>query len=476
MPMLTGEQYKASLNDGRRVYFEGRLVEDQVTDPAHAAAVQATANGYDRFYSDAPDAVNPMVTAPRSREELKERIPILLELDMALNVTYQSLMTMLVAATRIGDAAPHLVERIQAYVDDAKRRDIRITECITDAKGDRSLPPHKQDDPDAYVRVVDRSDDGVVIRGAKLHISAASLGHELMVMPTKKMLPGEEAYSIACAVPVNAPGVSIVNTTYDPYGRDRRDYPISSRISCPDGLVIFDDVFVPYERVFLDGQYAQAAVFAHSLGLWERLGGTSVMVWQADELVGLAHLIAEANGLSKVSHIREKIDEMMIHATMLRAGLEAAIANARCTDEGFWYPDELYTNATKYQGAASFHLMVRHLHDIAGGATLTAPSIADLENPDTADLVEKYMQGSSAVSGEYRTRLFHAIRDLTADSFGGWHLVTNLQSGGGLFAQRLVTRKYYDIERARALALRVAGLDGGGEVPHTMPAPAAAAG
>lgn len=193
-----------------------------------------------------------------------------------------------------------------------------------------------------------------------------------MVMPTKSMKPGEEDYAIACAVPVNSPGVHVTNTTYHPRGGDIRDYPVSSRVSIPDSMVIFDDVFVPDERVFLDGQTADAAVFAHSLGLWERLGGVSIMVIQADELVGLAHLIAEANGLSRVPHVREKIDEMMIHATLLRAGLEAALLHARATPDGYYYPDDMYTNVTKYQGAANFSTMVRHLHDIAGGAVVTA--------------------------------------------------------------------------------------------------------
>ncbi len=140
-----------------------------------------------------------------------------------------------------------------------------------------------------------------------------------MVMPTKTMKPGEEDYAIACAIPVNAPGVHITNTTYHPTGRDARDFPVSSKSSVPDSMCIFDDVFVPNEHVFLDGQVEHAAVFAHSLGLWERLGGTAFMVEQADELVGLAQLIAEANGTHRISHVREKIDEMIIHATLLRA-------------------------------------------------------------------------------------------------------------------------------------------------------------
>ncbi|MCT2583533.1 4-hydroxyphenylacetate 3-hydroxylase N-terminal domain-containing protein [Actinophytocola gossypii] len=458
--MLTGRQYKESLRDGRKVYFEGRLVEDLESEPALAVPLEAIAAGYDKYHSADPDAVNPLTVAPRSADELRERIPVITEMDLLLNVTYQSLMTLLVAAGRLADHAPEFVPRINAYVEDARRRDIRITECITDAKGDRSLPPGKQSDPDAYVRVVERRADGVVIRGAKLHISAAAFGHDLMVMPTKSMKPGEEDYAIACAVPVNAPGVHITNTTYHPRGGDPRDFPVSSRESMPDSVVIFDDVFVPTERVFLDGQTAQAAVFAHSLGLWERLGGVSFMVNQADELVGLAHLIAEANGTGRVSHVREKIDEMMIHATLLRAGLEAALLHAHATPDGYYYPDDMFTNVAKYHGAANFNTMVRHLHDIAGGAVVTAPSMSDFDNPDLKPLLDKYLGTGPDVSGEYRSKLFHAIRDTTADAYGGWHQVTNLQSGGGLYAQRLVTRKNYDIQRARALALKAAGLSG----------------
>ncbi|MCE3554862.1 hypothetical protein LWC33_25835 [Pseudonocardia sp. RS11V-5] len=456
--MLTGQEYKESLKDGRKVYFQGRLIEDMDAEPGLSVPLNAVADGYDKYYSSAPDAVNPVVTAPRSAEELRDRIPELMELDLVLNVTYQSLMTVLVAAGRLEGAAPQYIPRIEAYVEKARRDDIRITECITDAKGNRSLHPGKQEDPDAYVRVVSRSDDGVVIRGAKLHISGAALGHDLMVMPTKTMRPGEEDYAIACAVPVNSPGVHITNTTYHPLHGDPRDFPVSAHESMPDSMCIFDDVFVPNERVFLDGETEHAAVFAHSLGLWERLGGISFMVQQADELVGLAHLIAEANGTARVSHVREKIDEMMIHATLLRAGLEAAIANAHSTPEGYFYPDDMFTNVTKYQGASQFGVMVRHLHDIAGGAVVTAPSMADFENPTLHPFLEKYMSTGGGISGEYRSKLFHAIRDTTADAYGGWHLVTNIQSGGGLYAQRLVTRKNYDLDRARALGMKAAGL------------------
>ena len=459
--MLTGQQYKDSLKDGRKVYFQGELIEDLESVPALAAPLNEVASGYDKYFNADPDAINPVTMAPMSPADLRDRIPVITEMDLLTNTTYQSLMTLSVAAARLEAHTPEYVPRIRAYVEQARKDDIRITECITDAKGNRSLNPARQEDPDAYVRVVERRPDGVVIRGAKLHISAAAFGHDLMIMPTKAMKPGEEDYSIACCIPANSPGVHMTNTTYHPTGRDPRDFPVSSVKSIPDSMVIFDDVFVPAERIFLDGQTAQAAVFAHSLGLWERLGGVSFMVEQADELVGLASLIAEANGTAKISHVREKIDEMMIHATLLRAGLEAALAHAKSTPEGYFYPDDMYTNVTKYQGASQFNAMVKHLHDIAGGAVVTAPSMLDFDNDTLRPYLEKYMSTGSTISGEYRTKLFHAIRDTTADSYGGWHQVTNLQSGGGLFAQRLVTRKNYDLERARSLALKAAGLAGG---------------
>jgi 4-hydroxybutyryl-CoA dehydratase / vinylacetyl-CoA-Delta-isomerase len=457
--MLTGAQYLESLNDGRINYISGHRVDDIEKEPLLREAANWVGRVYDHFYSPEPDAVNPMVQPPRSAQELREHVPLMGQVDFITSTTYQSIMTLLTAAAQVNRTHPELGRRIYEYVDDAKRRDVRIVECITDGKGHRKLPPSKQPDPDAYTRIVERRPDGIVVRGAKLHITGACLAHELFVMPTKSMKPGEEQYSVACAIPVNAPGVKMVSTTYAPREEDDRHFPFTRHEQMPDTFVILDDVFVPNERVFLDGQVEFSALFAHSLGLWERTGGVALMAHEADTLVGLAQLIAEANGLDRQEHIKEKISELVIYATLIRAGLEAAITHSKTTEDGFVFPDELYTNAAKYLGAHQYNEMVRNLHDIAGGAVLTAPTIADIENEEIGPLLLKYMQGNPAVSAEERILLFHAIRDLTADGFGGWHLVTNVQSGGGLYAQRIVTRKHYDMESAKALGRRAAGLD-----------------
>ena len=457
--MMTGDEYRASLNDGRVTFFEGRQITDLPNDPMLGVTVDSAAAGYDRFYDPTPGAVGAFMKVPGSADELREQVELHETVDLLTHVTYASIMTLLTAADRIEDQLPENSARIRAWVKTAQQQDVRITQCITDAKGDRSRRAGNQDDPDAYVRVVERREDGVVIRGAKLHISAASMGHELMTIPTKAMKPGEEDYAIAAMVPVNAPGVKIVNTTYAPRHEDKRDFPVSGRQHTPEGFVIFDDVFVPNERVFLDGKTDLAAIFAHSLGLWERLGGLSGMASGYDRLVGYAQLISEANGLEKMGHIKEKISEMMINATLIRASLEAAIENCSITSDGAAFPNELYTNVGKYHGAANYSLMVRHLHDIAGGSVLTAPSIADLENETTGHLIRKYMGTKQEVDGTYRTRLFHAIRDITADALGGWSAVTNIQAGGGLYAQRIVSRMHYDLENAKRQALTYAHMD-----------------
>jgi 4-hydroxybutyryl-CoA dehydratase/vinylacetyl-CoA-Delta-isomerase len=454
--MLTGAQYKESLNDGRQVYLEGKRILDLANHPVFKTPVDLAARLYDRGYDADPNAIRDTIRTLKSREDLREHAMRLEDSDLLLEVTSASMMTLLTAADRIEARLPENSRRIREWVKDAQRRDVRIVQCITDAKGDRSRKPIEQDDPDAYVHVVDRRPDGVVIRGAKLHITAASIAHELMTIPTKAMRKGEEDYSIACMVPVNAPGVKIVDVDYAPRHEDPRRFPISSRKHTPDSFVIFDNVFVPNERVFLDGHPDLAATFAHSLGLWERIAGLSGMANTYDKIVGFAQLIAEANGLEKVPHIKEKISTMVINATLVRASLDAAIDQCSFTAEGAAVPHELYTNAGKYFGAANWSTMVRDLQDISGGSVQTAPSMADLENPEVGDLIRKYMGTKQSVDGRYRTQLFHAIYDFTGGAGGTWAAIANLQSGGGLYAQRIVTAGRYDMAKAKKAALETA--------------------
>jgi len=291
--LLTGTQYLQSVNDGRKLYYCGEFVEDAVNHPMLAAAFRNAADGYDKVYdAEAPH----WFRMPHSVEELRTLLHDIAGWDDLTSVTLSGMMALVTAGARMSTKPEyaHYVERIQKYQQYCLENDLRCVEAITDAKGDRRLPPSKQDDPDLYLRIVERRSDGVVINGAKLHITAAAMAHELIVMPTKAMKLGEEDWAIACAVPLNAPGVTVVNTTYAPRGTDDDYWPVSSHHNSPEGFILFDNVFVPNDRVFLAGEIEHSATFAHSLGLWERLGGTAHMVSFADTLRKLvAHVFCQ---------------------------------------------------------------------------------------------------------------------------------------------------------------------------------------
>ncbi|MBV9995922.1 MAG: hypothetical protein JO127_12000 [Caulobacteraceae bacterium] len=453
--MMTGDEYKASLGDGRAVYFRGERIADIAAHPVFASVIQRVADGYDKLKAAGPESA--YFDPPRNQAALRRLARA--EIDPVAGLTHTSLMTLMTAAERIAHRRPQAKDAVAAYVREARAKDWRIAECISDSKGDRSKHPGEQQDPDQYVRVVERRDGGVVIRGAKLHISAAAFCHELMTIPTKAMRNGEEDYAIACCVPVNATGVHIINTMAGPRAGDLRDSPFSTRRQMPQGFVVFDDVFVPRERIFLEGETDCAASFAHSLGLWTRASNLADACDEADLVVGFAQLVAEANGLEKIPHIRDKIGDLVVSATLTRACFEAAIANSRMGENGMMVPDELFTNAGKYQSTAAHASMMQILQDICGGSLITAPSIADLESEAVGQFVRKYMGTKQQVDGAYRLRLLQAIRDLSASEFGGQRAVSKLHGGGGLYAQRVVTRGRYDLERAKRLALEAAGLE-----------------
>jgi 4-hydroxybutyryl-CoA dehydratase/vinylacetyl-CoA-Delta-isomerase len=462
MPMMTGEQYRASLIDGRRCYLDGELIKDPGEHPLLRTAVDSVAGTYDRFYDPAPDAFHPMYTIPRSRDDMDKRIAALGHSDITAGTT-AACMALVEVAPELGKLRPEYRDRIYEFFEWCKEKDVRCSEAITDAKGHRKKRPSQQDDPDFYVRVVDRQRDGIVIRGAKLHITGAPLVHEQVVLPTKSMKAGEEEYAVACSVPSNAEGLRIVNTTNAPRGGDdQRHFPISHRTNMPEGLLIFDDVFVPNERVFLDGEVSHAASLAHALGLWERSNAVAYSGSSADRLVGLAALLAEMNGAADRTDIRDLLSDLAIYATMCRAGWEAAMANATLNEDGTMSPASLYISASKFYNAELHGKMVDILHDIAGTLLVEAPTMADYDSDEIGGAIREHLAGDSGWSAQDRLKLLHYVRDLTADTYGGWIAVTESLAGGGQYAQRLVTLRHFDLNNAKALARKAVGLE---EVP-----------
>ena len=218
--------------------------------------------------------------------------------------------------------------------------------------------------------------------------------------------------------------------------------------------MIFDNVFVPNERIFLDGEVQQAAVLAHSLGLWERAAGVTHGGAGLEREVGMAALLAEANGVENEPHIKDALATLVIHSTMCKAAGEAAMANGQQNEDGILTPSPLYISALKYYKNEFHAKLLDILHDIAGTLTVNAPTFADFEHPDLHDGLEA-MLATSTLSAEQRLRLFHYLRDTTADAYGGWAFATGQLSGGGQHAQRLVTMRHFDMQHAKSLARRI---------------------
>jgi 4-hydroxybutyryl-CoA dehydratase/vinylacetyl-CoA-Delta-isomerase len=277
-------------------------------------------------------------------------------------------------------------------------------------------------------------------------------------MPTKAMRPEESDYAVAFSIPVNAPGVKIINRSFaHETDINAFDFPFSARMSMPEGFVIFDDVFVPWDRVFLAGEAKLAGTFARSLGLWERTLGLLEAAERARVMVGLAALVSEQQGKDGKAEVQNTIAELVCYAEMIRMSLDYAIRHYEKTPSGMVYPNVLAVNVAKYYYAANYHDMVKNLHDLGGGLVLTLPSEADLRNEESGAYLRKYLHTKPGVDVEERMRIYNAIRDLTADAYGGWHLVTTIQAGGGLPAQRTMMNRLFDMRGAKAAARKASG-------------------
>ncbi len=459
--------YRESLRDGRVTYIAGEAVPDVTKNAWFDTAIRNTADDY--VYDDPAtkdvrvyetedgELAHRIYQIPTSVDDLEKRIQLshITSISTAVSAVLMALYNIKDQVAKVNGQYAENIERMYKYCRD---NDLRADQCITDAKGDRSRHPKDQDDPDLYTRIVDKNADGIVVSGAKLHISGASLVHEQTIMPTKAMGPGEEQWSVSFSIPTNTQGVKIINRAYARPGLSEMDYPISSKHNAPEGFVVFENVLVPWDRVFLAGEPQLAGVLAHSLGLWERVGGLIAMVERSRLLVGTAQLLCEMNGIHKASHIQEKISDLVFYAEMLRMSLDHAVRNYKVTETGMVYPDPMAVNVGKFYGANNWHLMVQKLHDMSGGLVLTLPTEADYRNEEMTKTLEKYLHTRNDVVVEDRMRVYNLIRDLTADSYGGWELVTTIAAGGGLAAQRIVTMREYDLDGAKDVARAAAGI------------------
>ena len=477
--LRTPTEYVESLRDDRVVYFRGERVADVTTHPVisrgvrHAAGDFALAADPDlaplAVVGEGPDASSRYYHEPRSVEDLELRAR-LIEAATAHGHTLVPLVKeigsdALFALRRVGralDRARGDAERsgrIAAYLDHCRSDDLAMSVAQTDVKGDRSKGPSAQDDPDAYLRIVERRPDGIVVRGAKVHTSCTPYTNELVVLPTRAMSPGDEAYAVSFAVPMATPGLILVASPYGTHATSAFDAPISSQRLMMETTTIFDDVFVPSERVFLDGQVDHAGPLALAFVDYHRFTAIAYKLPLVDALVGSAALMADLNGISRAAHVREKLTWLIAYAETLRALVESAARRGQPDDAGVYVPDPLVVNIAKSHFAHGYHQALQHVQDLSGGLLVTGPGGADFDNPATGDLLRRYLSGRKGVDGEERMRALQMVSDLTTGDFGGYHTVLAIHAEGSLEAEKMLIQRSYDTTRVVDYARRLAGLD-----------------
>jgi aromatic ring hydroxylase len=325
-------------------------------------------------------------------------------------------------------------------------------------KGDRSLGPTAQEHPDYYVHVVDERPDGVVVRGAKVHTSVSTNTNEVIVLPTRAMRPEDKAYAIAFALPVNTPGLKLIASPHGSSKKDPFEHPISARHKMMETLTVFDDVFVPKERIFLNGEIDFAGLLALTFVRYHRFTAVSYKLPLLELMAGAGAAIAEANGISRAGHVRDKLTHLAAYHTTVRGLIEHAAATCTIEDGGLAVPNTLITNVAKYHFAHNYHEAVQVVQDLAGGILVTGPAAEDLTSEATRAYILKYLGGAKGFDAEKRLRLLNLVADLTASDFGGYQEVLAVHAEGGFEAEKLQAYREYDFKTVGNYARKVAGV------------------
>ena len=462
--MRSAEQYLEGLRDGREVFYRGERVEDVVAHPELGIVSRHAALDF-TFAEQQPDLAvtaghSTYYNVPRNAADLRRR-SALIEAATAFGAT------LVLLVKEIGTDALFALQRVthdtvyatnvQAFYERCRASDAALAVAQTDVKGDRARGPSEQADPDLYVRVVEQRPDGVVVRGAKVHTSYTSNVDEVIVIPTRALGEDEEDWAVAFAVPVATPGLKLFCSDFlhaepDPWTR-----PISSRHRMIETLTVFDDVFVPNERIFLLGDTGRAGKLALTFVEYHRFTAVSYKLPLVDALVGLAAELARANGVARASHVRDKLTHLIGYAETVR-GLTHLAAERCHVDEptGIAYPDPMTTNLAKWTFARGYHAAVEQVIDIAGGLLVTGPSGEDWRSGEVRPYLEKYLAAASPAAE--RLALMNLASDLLAREYAGYQSVLAVHAEGSLEAEKLVLLRSYDPTRAVAYARELAGL------------------
>ncbi len=482
--MLTGEQYLDSLRKlNLKVYMFGEKVENVVDHPIIRPSINSVAKTYqlteELEHEDLMTAtsslsgkkINRFTHLHQSSEDLVKKVKMLRLLGQKTASCFQRCVGMdannaldSVTCEMDQKLGTGYHQRFRRFMKHVQEEDLVVDGAMTDPKGDRSRRPAEQEDPDLYLRIVDRKPDGIVVRGAKLHQTGAVASREILVMPTVAMREEDRDYAVSFALPSDTEGIFYI------YGRQSCD---TRKIEGGDldvgncmyggseAMVIFEDVFVPNERIFMCGEHEFTGMLVERFAGYHRQSYGGCKVGVGDVLIGAAAQAAEYNGVPRASHIKDKIIEMVhLNETLYCAGI-ACSCQGNPTLSGTYLIDLLLANVCKLNVTRYPYEITRLAEDIAGGLMVTMPSEKDFKNEELGKYIEKYLRGVSGVPTENRMRVLRLIENLTLGTAAVGYRTESMHGAGSPQAQRVVITRQANLEEKKKLAREIAGIRGG---------------
>ena len=477
-PISTGSEYIESLRGRKlKVFLFGELVPEPVDHPMIRPSVNAVAETYDLAISNPElgtalspftgERVNRFLHIAQSPEDLVMQNKMQRRLGQLTGTCFQRCVGMdtlnsLHSVTYEMDEKNRTTyhRRFMDFVGMVQRANFVIAGAMTDVKGDRGKAPSEQADPDLFVHVSRRTDEGLYIKGAKAHQTGCLNAHWLVVMPTMRLGPADRDYAIVAALPVDAPGITYIygRQSCDTRSMDEGDIDAgNARFSGQEAMIVFDDVFIPWERVFMDGESEFASMLVERFTCYHRRSYVC-KTGVGDVLIGAAATIADYNGVEKVSHIRDKLVEMThLNETIYGTGVAASYQGVPMKS-GVYLPDEMLANVCKHHVTKLPYEIGRLAQDLAGGLVVTMPSEKEFRHPELGPLIEKYLKGRSEISTEDRMRILRLIENMTLGRNAVGYLTESLHGAGSPQAQRIQIARGMQIELKKQLAKTLAGI------------------
>ena len=477
MAIKTAEQYRESLKDIKpTAYILGEKVDKVHEHPLIKHMIAGVAKTYEMendpegsqylvTKSDLIDEdVSRFVKFYRSPEDLLAKVRMLRFLSHQIGTCYMR-CTGMDAINSIGIEAYNCDqkygtsywERLQEFVEYVQRNDLVVFSGVTDVKGDRMLRPSEQKDPDMYLHVVDRNNDGIVVRGAKIHQTGSLCAHWGLIVPTREMRENDKDYAVSFAFPSDAEGVIHVYGRGTLEMRPTEGYDLGNvEFGKFAPMIIFKDVLVPWKNVFLCGEYEYAGDMVRNFGNYHRHSHGGCKCGVGDVLIGAAATACDYNGLEKrPSHINHKLAEMLKVTEAIYGCSVAASVESKPTPSGIYAVDPVLSNISKLYEGKELMEVIRMMIEIAGGMVADVPSDKDFENPDIGPLLEKYLKGAESVSTENRIRMFRLIEKL---AFESRDIVSNIHGAGSPETHRITVLRNSNIDEKKSFAKKLAGI------------------